>query len=154
MSDDDKPMHRLTTTEAKPTRERRVSRRMSEFIRLITTGECKTQKAACERVGIHPNSIAREMRKAHIRVFIDRAVRQTIADGSMRASARLLQLVDASSEHVSLDASKHMLALSGHQPPAGPGMQVNVNFRAGYVIDLSDPPVTAIDVTPFIAPKR
>ena len=150
----DKPTKELTTTDAKPVQERRVSRRMREFIHLVTTGECATQKAACERTGLHPGSIAREMRKAHVQVFVARAVRQTIADGSMRASARLLQLVDASSEHVSLDASKHMLALSGHQPPAGPGMQVNVNFRAGYVIDLSDPPVTAIDVTPFIAPKR
>src|ERR1700682_5005622 len=61
-------------------------------------------------------------------------------NGTLRASARLLELIDAASEHVSLDASKHMLALNGYQPPAGPTALVNINIQAGYVIDLSDDP--------------
>jgi hypothetical protein len=41
-------------------------------------------------------------------VFVERAARETIGNGTMRASARLLELLDASSKHVSLDASKHI----------------------------------------------
>jgi hypothetical protein len=153
MTDDHKPQ-KLTTTDAKPTRERRVSRRLAEAIRLLLTGECKTHKAAAERVGLNYTHLCEALRKPHVRVFIERRTRETISDGTLRASARLLELIDASSEHVSLDASKHMLALNGHQPPAGPGTQVNINFRAGWVIDLSPEPGETIDVTPSIAPKR
>src|SRR3984885_10214698 len=115
-----KPKQELTATEAKPVRERQVSKRIAEVVRLLLTGECKSQKAAAERVGMNEGYLSEALRKPHIRVFIERRTRETIGNGSLRASARLVELIDASSEHVSLDASKHMLALNGHQPPSGP----------------------------------
>jgi hypothetical protein len=150
MTDETKPEQKLVTTEAKPIRERRVSKRIAEAVRLLLTGECKTHKAAAERVGMNYTHLCEALRKPHVRVFIERRTRETISDGTLRASARLAELLDASSEHVSLDASKHMLALNGYQPPAGPTTQVNINIRAGYVIDLSDdPPAKVVDVTPL-----
>jgi hypothetical protein len=151
MTDDihGKPKQEVTATDPKPIREGRVSKRIAEVVRLLLTGECKTQKAAAERVGMNAGYLSEALRKPHVRVFIERRTRETIANGSLRASARLVELLDASSEHVSLDASKHMLALNGHQPPVGPTALVNINIQAGYVIDLSDdPPKKAIDVTP------
>ena len=151
MTDDihDKPTQEPTTAAAKPVQERRVSPRLAEVVRLLLTGECKTQRAAAKRVGMNVTHLSEALRKPHVRVFIERRTRETIANGTLRASARLLELIDASSEHVSLDASKHMLALNGYQPPAGPTTLVNINVSAGYVIDLSDdPPKKAIDVTP------
>jgi hypothetical protein len=146
---DEKPAKELTTTDLKHVRERRVSKRIAEAVRLLLTGECKTQKAAAERVGMNETYLSEALRKPHVRVFMERRVRETIANGTLRASARLVELLDASSEHVSLDASKHMLALNGHQPPSGPSTLVNINVQAGYVIDLSDdPPKKVIDVTP------
>jgi hypothetical protein len=73
-------------------------------------------------------------------VFIERSARQNIAQGTMRASARLLQLVDAASEHVSLDASKYTLAIAGIKPTADAQVSVNIDIKAGYVIDLTDKP--------------
>jgi hypothetical protein len=73
-------------------------------------------------------------------VFIERCARETIAAGTMRASARLVELLDASSEHVSLDASKHMLAIAGIKPTADAQVSVNIDIKAGYVIDLTDEP--------------
>jgi hypothetical protein len=151
-----KPKQELATTDAKPARERRVSKRIAEVVRLLLTGEVKTQKAAAERVGINAGYLSEALKKPHVRVFMERRVRETMANGTLRASARLVELLDAQSEHVSLDASKHMLALNGHQPPSGPSTLVNINIRAGYVIDLSDdPPKKAIDVTPVkpVTPK-
>jgi hypothetical protein len=154
MTDDiDKPSQELTTTDPKPIRERRVSKRIAEVVRLLLTGECKTQKAAAERVGMNAGYLSEALRKPHVRVFMERRVRETIANGTLRASARLVELLDASSEHVSFDASKHLLALNGHQPPSGPAALVNLNVTCGYVIDLrSDEEVAAqarvIDVTP------
>jgi hypothetical protein len=124
--------------DAVPVKERRVSRRMREFIHLVVTGECATQKAACERIGLHPGSIARELRKAHVRVFMERATRDSIASGMMRAGARLNELINASSEHVSADVSKHVLAIAGIKPAADTQVSVNIDIKAGYVIDLTD----------------
>jgi hypothetical protein len=107
------------------------------------------RKKQQQRVGMNASHVSEQLKKPHVRVFIERRTRETLADGSLRASARLVELLDASSEHVSLDASKHMLALNGHQPPSGPSTLVNINVQAGYVIDLSDgPPKKTIDVTP------
>ena len=113
MTDDirDKPKQELTEIDAKPVRERRVPKRIAEAVRLLLTGECRTQKAAAERVGMNETYLSEALRKPHIRMFIERRTRETIANGTLRASARLVELLDASSEHVSLDATKHLLAI-------------------------------------------
>lgn len=151
---DEKPTQ-LTTTDPKPVRERRISKRLAEVVRLLLTGECKTQKAAAERVGMSAVYLTEAFKKPHVQVFIERRTRETIANGTLRASARLVELLDAASEHVSLDAAKHTLALNGHQPPSGPAANVNISvMQAGYVLDLrSDEEIAAqarrvVDVTP------
>jgi hypothetical protein len=141
MSDDihDQPKQELTKADEKPVKERRVSKRIAEVVRLLLTGECKTQRAAAERVGMHEGYLSEALRKPHIRVFIERRTRETIAAGTMRASARMIELLDAASEHVSLDASKHLLGIAGIKPSEHAQVSVNVEIKAGYVIDLSDP---------------
>jgi hypothetical protein len=151
MTDDirDKPKQELTKTDAKPVRERRVSKRIAEAVRLLLTGQCKTQKAAAERVGMNEGYLSEALRKPHIRMFIERRTRETISNGSLRASARLVELLDAGSEHVSLDASKHLLAIEGIKPTSEPTTAVNINIRAaGWVVDLSPEPGEIVDVTP------
>jgi len=136
-------MNALASTPAinddKPIKERRIPKRISEAVRLLVTGECATQKAAAERAGITPGHLCEVLKKPHVQVFIARSVRQTIASGAMRASARLNQLVDAVSEHVSLDASKHILAIEGIKPAHDAQLSVNVDIKAGFVIDITDP---------------
>jgi hypothetical protein len=74
----------------------------------------------------------------YVRVFCERRARQTIAAGLMRASSRLNELVDAGSEHVSLDATKHLLGIAGIKPSEDARVNVNIELKAGYVIDLSE----------------
>ena len=147
MTDDihDEPKQELTTTDAKPAPERRISKRIAEVVRLLLTGECKTQKAAAERVGMNETYLSEALRKPHIQVFIARRTRETIANGTLRASARLVELIDAGSEHVSADVSMHMLAIAGIKPPSGPAANVNISvMQAGYVLDLrSDEEIAA-----------
>jgi hypothetical protein len=142
MTDD---IHDKPTTELTKTGERRISKRLAEVVRLLLTGECKTQKAAAERVGMSAVYLTEAFKKPHVQVFIARRVRQTIASGTMRASARLIELMDSESDHVSLDAVKLDLALNGHQPPSGPAANVNISvMQAGYVIDIrSDAEIAA-----------
>jgi len=127
------------SADAIPVKTKRVPAKIAEAIRLITTGECTTQKAAAERVGLTPGHLCESLKKPHIQVFIERNARSNITNGLMRASARVIELVDASSEHVSLDASKHVLAIAGIKPTADAQVSVNVDIKAGFVIDLSEP---------------
>ena len=131
----------LTTTKRAPAVQKadtppRISARIRRVAELVTTGECKTVKAACERVGIHPDYAYRELKKPQVRVFIERRARETIAAGMMRASARLIDLVDASSEHVSADVSRHILAIGGIAPPDRSQPLVNIAISPGYVVKL------------------
>lgn len=121
----------------KPTKERRIPKRIAQAVELLVTGACTQQKAAAERVGITPEHLSRMLSKDHVRVFSERRARQTISAGLMRASSRLNELVDAGSEHVSLDATKHLLGIAGIAPANSPQVNVNIELKAGYVIDLS-----------------
>lgn len=116
----------------------RISPAVRKAVQLLATGECKTQKAAAERVGISPVWLCIQLKKPAVQVFAAAATRENLAVGTMRAGARLLDLVDASSEHVSLDASKHVLGIAGIRPPeTGSNVSVNVGVSVGYVIDLT-----------------
>lgn len=115
----------------------RIPPRIAQAVRLLLSGECKTQKAAAARAGITASHLCESLTKPKIQAFIARETRRNIQHGAIRASARLVELVDAASEHVSLDASKHVLAIEGIRPPDQGQVSVNVGVSVGYVIDLS-----------------
>lgn len=121
-----------TKEEKKP----RISKRLAQAIGLLVSGECKTQKAAAERANLRADYLSEALAKPHVRVFYERAARESIASGVMRAAARINSLVDASSEHVSFDAAKHVLGIAGIKPAADAQVSVNIDIKAGYVLDL------------------
>lgn len=117
--------------------ERPLSRKVRQALDLLAAGKAATQKAAAEAVGIVPETLSRALQKSAAQVFMTQRARQTIAIASMRASERVVELIDASSEHVSLDAAKHVLAIGNIRPPDAAQANVNVNVSVGYVIDLT-----------------
>jgi hypothetical protein len=81
--------------------------------------------------------------------------------GTLRATAKLLELVDSSSAKVSLDASKLVLGLEGITPVERTHVRLDANVQvAGYVVDLSDddmtpaPIVGAAEASPDRQPGR
>jgi len=135
-------------TQPGTVKEPRISARMRHALTLLAT-RGMTQRDAAKQAGIHENHLSRQLKQPHIQVFIARAARQNIQLGVLRASKRVMELVDADSEHVSLDASKHILAIEGIKPRADAQVSVNIDIKAGYVIDLTDEPKRPpmIDVT-------
>lgn len=121
-----------------PAKDLRISKRIRQVVELLVSGACKTQKAAADRLDLHPDYVCRELKKPQVRVFIERSARESLANGTMRASARAIELLDAESEHVSADMTKHMLAIAGIKPRADAQVNVNVDIKAGYCIDLTD----------------
>jgi hypothetical protein len=120
------------------------SRRMQKVLTALAT-KGMTQREAAKQAGMSETYLSSALRKPEIQVFIARKMRQTIAIGALRASSRLVELIDGASEHVSLDASKHALAIEGIKPTHDAQVSVNIDIKAGYVIDLRD---ELRDVTP------
>lgn len=121
-----------------PDKIKPVSKRLRHALDLLQRGECSDIKAAAERIGMARESLSRALRLPHVQVFIARRARETIAFGALRASGRMIELMDAGSEHVSLDASKHIAAISGIKPTADAQVSLNIDIKAGYVIDISE----------------
>lgn len=115
---------------------KQLSKRARTAVRMILSGEAKTHKEAAEHVKLSAGHLSELIHSPAGRAFIARERSKTITLGSLRAAARLVDLVDATSEHVSLDASRHLLAIEGVAPPDTRQPLVNVNITPGYVIDL------------------
>lgn len=129
------------TAPPKPAKRERIPPRLAEAIRLLETGECKTQVAAAQRVGMNATYLCEALKKPKIQAFIARKRAENISLGALSASYQLPALVHAESEHIRFKASERLLEQSGDLRVANGGHSVNVNvsthLSAGYVIDLT-----------------
>ena len=125
-------------TPAEPKR-RAISKRVREAIDLLAQGRVKTITAAAKSVGLTRERLSRALGEPHIAEHVRQKAGRTVAMGALRAAAREVQLIDAKSEHVSHDASKHVLAIAGIKPAADPNVNLNVSVKAGYILDLREP---------------
>lgn len=125
---------------AKPARERRISRTLVKTIACLEDGTCDTQKAAAERNGLSEGYLSRALKQVHVQAFIARRRAENIAAGSLRASRRFVQLVDAESEHVAAKVCERILVTTGDlKSEHASQVSVNVDIKAGYVIRLAAP---------------
>jgi hypothetical protein len=135
---------------------RRVPKKIKAACEAIVTGQAKSITDAATAAGISREYFSRQLSKSHVAEYLRQKAARTVAIASGRASARIGELIDADSEHVSLDASVRTLAIAGISAVQ---TNVNLNFhgdmpKAGYVIDLrderdSEPAPRIIDVTPI-----
>jgi hypothetical protein len=87
-----------------------------EACRLLAVKQVTTIKDAAASVGMSREHLSKQLGLPHVQVFLANEARRTIAVAAGRAAHRVVELVDASSEHVSLDAAKHVLAIQGIKP--------------------------------------
>lgn len=118
---------------------RAISRRVKAACDALVVGKVKTVTDAAIIANLSREHLSRELSKPHIAEYLRQRVSRTLAMGAARASARLVELIDAGSEHVSLDATKHTLGIAGIKPASDAQVSVNIDIKAGYVIDLSEP---------------
>jgi hypothetical protein len=132
----------MQTIDHKPAKEPRIGKKIRQAIDLMLSGECRTQKAVCERLGLSESYLSRSLKKDNVGVFITRATAKTIATGKLAASSTVLRLVQsARSEHVQLQASEFILGLNGyHANPTSPGVNINIGGGPGpgYIIMLAN----------------
>jgi hypothetical protein len=96
--------------------------------------------AAAEKVGLARESLSRALNKPHIAEFMRQKVIRSLAMASARAGAVKQELLDSDNAMVRDRASSFLLGLAGIQPATSPSVNVNIEVKAGYVIDLTDDP--------------
>jgi hypothetical protein len=107
----------------------------------LLDGTCKSQRAACERFNLSESYVSRSLKREKIRVYLTRRTSEAIAASQLPATSTVLRLMEmAKSEHVQIEAAKHMLALNGyHANPTAPGVTINTGVGGiGYVICLAN----------------
>jgi hypothetical protein len=127
-------------------RKRPIPKAIRIAVDALTSGTAKTVTEAAEKAGISREYLSRRLSEPHIAEYLRQKAARVVAIAAGRASGRLVELLDADSEHVSFDATKHTLGIAGIKPVADPNVNLNFEFNAaGYVIDLRDDP---IDISP------
>jgi hypothetical protein len=131
-------MSTVTTRADAP--DKPISKKVRAAIDLMEAGKVKTITDAAAQIGLSREHLSRELAKPHVVQFMHQKARRNLANAALRASNTKVDLLDAVSERVRDMASSYVLGLAGIKPAAEPAMNVNINIRAGYVIDLSDEP--------------
>jgi hypothetical protein len=118
----------------------RITNKVRRAIDLMVSGECKTLTQAAAKVGLARESIGRALNKPHVAEHLRQRVLKHLGIAAARAGHTKVKLLDSDSEIVRDRASSFVLGLAGIQPDAAPSLSLNVEIKAGYVIDISDPP--------------
>jgi hypothetical protein len=119
---------------------RRITARVRRAVMLLVNGECKTQKEAAEKVGMHPDSLSRALDKPHVSEFMRQKVIKRLNLATARAGHTKIELLDSPDSLVRDRSSTFILGLADIAPASAPALNVNVEIKAGYVIDLSPDP--------------
>jgi hypothetical protein len=125
---------------------KRISKKVRAAIDAMVSGDCKQIKEAAEKVGLARESLSRALSTPHVAEHLRQKVLRHLAIAAARAGATKTELLDSDSEIARDRASSFILGLAGIQPASNPTVSLNLEIRAGYVIDLSDdpPPVRTI----------
>ncbi len=131
---------------AAPTRPKRITHKVRRAIDIMVAGDAKTITEAAEKAGLSREHLSRELSKSHVNTFLQQKVARALAIASARAGAVKTELLDSPSEHVRNDALSFVLGLAGIRPATTPTVAINLEMRAGYVLDLReyDEPAKAI----------
>lgn len=134
--------------------KRRISKRIRKACDALVAGDVKTVTDAAKLANIAREHLSRELGKSHITEYMRQKACRALAIAAGRAAAVKVELLDGASEHVRDSASSYVLGLAGIKPANDTQVSVNIELKAGYVIDLTDGAhmahERAIEVKPLI----
>jgi hypothetical protein len=125
---------------------RRISKKVRTAIAYMVNGECKQISEAAAKAGLARETLSRALSQPHVAEHMRQRVLRHLAIQAARAGAVKGELLDCSNEMVRDRASTFVLGLAGIQPDSSPSLAINIEVKAGYVIDLTDdaPPMRTI----------
>jgi hypothetical protein len=120
---------------------KRISKKVRAAIDAMVSGECKRINEAAAKVGLARESLSRALSTPHVAEHLRQKVLRNLAINAARAGATKVDLLDSSNEMARDRASTFVLGLAGIQPATSPSISLNIEMKAGYVIDLTDDPL-------------
>ena len=142
-----------TPKSAEPVKPLRITEKVRRAVHLLVSGDCKKITEAAEKVGLARESLGRALDKPHVAEFLRQKVLRHLATQAARAGAVKSELLDSDNEMVRDRASTFVLGLADVAPASAPALNVNLEVRAGWVIDLTDDPRSPMRiVSPTAAP--
>jgi hypothetical protein len=131
-----------------PNAPKRISKKVRAAIDAMVSGDCKQIKDAAEKVGLARESLSRALSTPHVAEHLRQKVLRHLAIAAARAGSTKVELLDSSNEMARDRASTFILGLADIAPASAPSVSLNIEMKAGYVIDLSDepPPAPALRV--------
>jgi hypothetical protein len=129
-----------TPAPTEPIAQRRISKKVRSGIEFMVSGDCKIIKDAAEKAGLSREHFTRELAKPHIAAYMREKVLKQLAIAAARAGAVKGELLDSENEMVRDRASTFVLGLVDIGPASAPALSVNLEVRAGWVVDLTEAP--------------
>ena len=119
---------------------KRISKKVRAAIDAMVSGDCKKISEAAAKVGLARESLSRALSTPHVAEHLRQKVLRHLAIHAARAGATKVDLLDSSNEMARDRASTFVLGLAGIQPATNPSVSLNLDIRAGYIVDLSPEP--------------
>jgi hypothetical protein len=132
-------------------KKRRVPAKVKHAVDLLFSGECKTQKAAAERVGLTREYLNRALAQDHVNDYFTHKAKLEMRAALPIAIAVKAGLLGAVSEKVQSEVASEIMALGGIiAPKATEHANVNVAVSVGYIVDWrgTEQQPASIDITP------
>ena len=118
---------------------RRITHKVRRSIDALVAGDARRSLTPPAPAGLSREHLSRELSKPHVATFLQQKVSRALAMASARAGATKVELLDSPSEHVRNQASSFVLGVAGIRPATSPSVSLNIEVKAGYIIDLSEP---------------
>ena len=116
---------------------KRISAKVRAAIDAMVSGQCKKICDAAAKVGLARESLSRALSTPHVAEHLRQKVLRHLAIAAARAGYVKGDLLDSDNDIARDRASSFILGLAGIQPATGPSLNVSLEVKAGYVIDLS-----------------
>jgi hypothetical protein len=115
---------------------KRISKKVRAAIDAMVSGECKKICDAAAKVGLARESLSRALSTPHVAEHLRMKVLRSLAMAAARAGAVKVDLLDSDNAIARDRASSFVLGLAGIRPEEAPSVNINLEARAGFVIDL------------------
>jgi hypothetical protein len=127
---------------------KRISKKVRAAIDAMVSGDCKRICDAAAKVGLARETLSRALSAPHVAEHLRQKVLRHLAIHAARAGATKTELLESASEIVRDRASTFILGVAGIQPAVNPSISLNLDIRAGYIVDLSPEPGEVINNSP------
>jgi hypothetical protein len=129
-------------------RPKKISKKVIAAIDALVSGDVKKIADAAAKAGLARESLSRALAKPHVAEALRARTAKHLALLAARAGAVKEELLESSNEIVRDRSSSFILGLSGIAPATTPSVSINLELKAGYIIDLSDDPPPMRVVSP------